>query len=198
MGGEHTLSPNFFLGSPRTKMKNWSENFWRAYRAQNNGFPNFSPALGCFSLWRHCKPLKIVNFLKTVKFFKKVPQIFFACGRLLFDIYVGRSILRNWSVKEGGVKNILYPPLDNVCLNETPKISQRLPRLSKRKLTYDYDLSVLGYANIIVILLIIVHTGIGFIKREHVIYVTIKDDLKKTLIPCLVQNFVVLQVNVLL
>ena len=27
----------------------------------------------------------------------------------------GRSILENWSVKEGGVKNILYPAVVDVC-----------------------------------------------------------------------------------
>ena len=42
-----------FLGGPRTKMKKSSENFWRASGAQKKGFPNFSPAPGFFSLWRH-------------------------------------------------------------------------------------------------------------------------------------------------
>ena len=67
-------------------MKIWLENFSRASGAQKKGFPNFSPAVGFFSLWRHRKPLKLlitVNFLKffskTVKFLKKgIPKIFCA------------------------------------------------------------------------------------------------------------------------
>ena len=31
----------FFYGGPRTKMKNSSENFWRASGAYKKGFPNF-------------------------------------------------------------------------------------------------------------------------------------------------------------
>ena len=42
---------NRMVWGPRTKMKKSSENFWRA--AQKKGFPNFSPAPGFFSLWRH-------------------------------------------------------------------------------------------------------------------------------------------------
>ena len=51
----HTLSPNFFRGGYRTKMKIWSDEneklvgkFLRASGAQKKGFPNFSPAADFF------------------------------------------------------------------------------------------------------------------------------------------------------
>ena len=66
------------------------------------------------------KPLKTAKnrkiFLKTSIFWKKWPQNFFACGGLFFR-KIGRTILQIWSDKRGGVKNILYPPLDNVWLD---------------------------------------------------------------------------------
>ena len=55
----------------------------------------------------------MLNFLKNVKFWKKAPQNFFPCGGLFFR-KIGRTILQIWSYKRRGVKNILYPPLDNV------------------------------------------------------------------------------------
>ena len=64
------------------------------------------------------KPLKTAKnhkiSLKTSIFWKKWPQNFFVCGGLFFR-KIGRTILQIWSDKRGGVKNILYPPLDNVC-----------------------------------------------------------------------------------
>ena len=61
----HTSSQNFSggggPGGPRTKMKKSSENFWRA----KNGVPKFFACVELFFLWRHCKPLKTVKFLKN-------------------------------------------------------------------------------------------------------------------------------------
>ena len=57
-------------------------------------------------------------FRKTIKFLKKGTPKFFLLRRTLFQ-KIGRSIWRNWSVKGGGVKNILYPLLDNVCIPGT-------------------------------------------------------------------------------
>ena len=125
----HTSSPNFFRGgigpkwkSGRTKMKIRSENFSRASGAQKKGFPNFSPAAGFFSLWRHWKPLKTVKkplkplktlifwhfFPKTVKFFKKGTPKIFRLRRAFFQ-KSPRSILRKSSVKVGGSKTYFTP-----------------------------------------------------------------------------------------
>ena len=49
------------------------------------------------------KPLK---FQKSSNFLKKGTPKFFTCGSLFSENLVGQ--------REGGVKNILYPPLDNV------------------------------------------------------------------------------------
>ena len=56
------------------------------------------------------KPLIFQNFSKNHQIFeKRNPKIIFACGWPLLK-NIGRSILWNWSVKEGGGKNKIYPP----------------------------------------------------------------------------------------
>ena len=118
-------------------MKKSSENFWRASGAQKKGFPNFSPAAGFFSLWRHwkpLKPLKNVNFLtffpKNRKIFQKRDPKIFRLRRAFFR-KCPRSIFRKSSVKVGGVKNILPPPppYDGVCNVVNPwiiKVSEKV------------------------------------------------------------------------
>ena len=111
-----------FSGGVSDQNENLVGKFFARLRRAKKGVPKFFACGGLFSLWRHWKPLKkplktAKNrkiFLKTSIFWKKWPQNFFVCGGLFFR-KIGRTILQIWSDKRGGVKNILYPPLDNVC-----------------------------------------------------------------------------------
>ena len=95
---------------------------WRAKK----GVPKFFACGGLFfvveALKTVKKPLKTVNFskflAKTVNFLKKVTPKIFRLRRAFFQ-KSSRNILRKSSVKVGGVKNILHPPYDGVCLDVT-------------------------------------------------------------------------------
>ena len=138
---EHTSSPNFLGGSSDENEKVLGKFLARlSSGAKKKGFPNFSPAPGFFSLWRHWKPLenrwKTVNFSKS---FLKTPEIrnektfsdqffraqkkeiskFFASGGLFFvvealktvKVLLGRFYESLRSKWGGGSKNIPGPPL---------------------------------------------------------------------------------------
>ena len=95
-----------FSGGCRTKMKNWSENFLRAS--------------GHFTSWRHWKPLKKpLNFPKTVNLLKKGTSKFFLLRLALFFSKHWSDDFTNLVRQKRGVKNILYPPFDNVWLSQT-------------------------------------------------------------------------------
>ena len=98
-----------FLGGPRTKMKNWSEDFLRASAAQKMWCQTFFTYGGLFFVVVTLKPSKTVKFLK-----KRYPKIFSPAESYFFDKLVGRFYEIGRSNRGEGVKNIFYPPLEKV------------------------------------------------------------------------------------
>ena len=124
LNANHTLSPNFFRGGIGPKWKFGRKIFCAPPARKKRGSQIFRLRRAFFvveALKTAKKPLKTAKnrkiFLKTSIFWKKWPQNFFACAGLFFR-KIGRTILQIWSDKRGGVKNILYPPLDNVWLQD--------------------------------------------------------------------------------
>ena len=66
---EQTLSPNFLGGSSDENEKVLGKFLARLRRAKK-GFPNFLPAAGFFSSWRHWKPLKTDKTAKKPLIFR--------------------------------------------------------------------------------------------------------------------------------
>ena len=93
---------------PQTKMKNWPP------QCTKKGISKFFACAGLYFIVVALKPvIKPLNFLKTIKFFKKGTTKIFRLRRAFLQ-KIGRSILRNLSAKRGVGKNILYPQLEKV------------------------------------------------------------------------------------